>query len=175
MPVAVSAICAALALLLAAAVIYQRSHIAGLTGEIEDVARDFEEIRSERDRLARQVDELEQALAEAEQAAEAAQSLPSEREGAGLLPEGMSLDEAEKQVTDALMDGGAPLIRELTGLEGVLGGTMGFYTEENITVLNDRWVHAWFEDGHVGGEMLLLYTFEEDGSISWTLLDLAEY
>ena len=172
-----AAVCLALALVLAATTIYQRSHIAGLRSELEETAGNLEDVRAERDILSTEVDELEQALTEAEKAAEAAEALPSERAGeaAGSRPAGMSRAEAENRVTDALMDGGATLIRELTGLEGVLGGTMGFYTEDNITVLNDRWVHAWFEDGHIGGEMLLLYTFDDDGDLSFTLLDLAQH
>ena len=173
---ALSTVFAALVLLLAATVIYQRTHIAGLTSELEETAGTLNEARASRNALSREVDELEQALAAAQQATQAAEALPSERgaEAVGSRPAGMSRSEVEERVTEVLTDGGASLIQELTGLEGVLGGTMGFYTEENITVLNDRWVHARFEDGHIGGEMLLLYTFEDDGEIAWTLIDLAQ-
>ena len=59
---------------------------------------------------------------------------------------------------------------ELIPYEGTLGGTMGFYSEENIQVLNDQWVFARFEDGHVQGSMLLEYTFGVDGELRWTVL-----
>ena len=59
---------------------------------------------------------------------------------------------------------------DLIPFEGTLGGRMGFYTRENITVLNDRWVFARFEDGHVQGSMLLEYRITPEGELEWTLL-----
>ena len=59
---------------------------------------------------------------------------------------------------------------DLIPFEGTLGGTMGFYTEEDIHVLNDRWVFARFEDGHVAGEMLLEYRTNESGELEWRVL-----
>lgn len=58
---------------------------------------------------------------------------------------------------------------DLIPFEGTLGGTMGFYIEENITVLNDRWVYARFEDGHIAGSMLLEYESGGRG-IRWRVL-----
>ena len=55
--------------------------------------------------------------------------------------------------------------------EGRLGGTMGFYIPENIFILNDKWAFAYFEDGHVAGNMLLKYHVDEDGKIEWEVLD----
>jgi hypothetical protein len=54
--------------------------------------------------------------------------------------------------------------------KGVLGGTMGFYMPEGIHVLNEKWVVAYFEDGHVAGALLLKYEVKE-GSINWEVLD----
>lgn len=59
---------------------------------------------------------------------------------------------------------------ELIPFDGVLGGTMGFYTPDNIYILSARWVYARFEDGHIGGEMLLEYRIEIDGEISWNVV-----
>ena len=59
---------------------------------------------------------------------------------------------------------------ELIPFDGILGGTMGFYTPDNIYILSNRWVYARFEDGHIGGEMLLEYRIEADGAISWSVL-----
>ena len=59
---------------------------------------------------------------------------------------------------------------DLIPYEGVLGGTMGFYDENAIHVLNYRWVYAHFDDGHIGGEMLLEYDISEDGDINWKVI-----
>jgi hypothetical protein len=55
--------------------------------------------------------------------------------------------------------------------EGVLGGTMGFYSPENIHILSPKWVFAYFEDGHIRGEMLLEYSVDNRGNISWKVID----
>ena len=56
--------------------------------------------------------------------------------------------------------------QELIPYKGVLGGTMGFYDKE-IWVLNNKWVFAYFEDGHYGGHMLLEYNVTDNGKINW--------
>lgn len=53
---------------------------------------------------------------------------------------------------------------ELIGFDGVLGGTMFFWS---IHLLNDQWVYAEFEDGHIGGTGIYEYTIEENGMITW--------
>lgn len=58
---------------------------------------------------------------------------------------------------------------ELIPHEPVLGGTMAFYKEKS-KVLSDRWVFAYFEDGHVFGHMLLGYSIDQ-GKISWQVID----
>jgi hypothetical protein len=60
--------------------------------------------------------------------------------------------------------------KDLIPYDGVLGGTMGFYDENSIHVLNYKWVYAHFEDGHIGGEMLLEYSIS-DGKINWKVID----
>ncbi len=62
--------------------------------------------------------------------------------------------------------------RELIPYEGVLGGTMGFYSDADVHVLNDRWVFARFEDGHVGGFALLEYAVK-DGHVTWKRVKVA--
>lgn len=57
--------------------------------------------------------------------------------------------------------------RKLIEQKGVLGGTMKFYESESH-VLNNKWVFAYFEDGHVSGNMLLKYEVADDGKITWT-------
>jgi hypothetical protein len=61
--------------------------------------------------------------------------------------------------------------KNLIPYKGVLGGTMGFYDENNIHVLNRRWVYAHFEDGHIGGQILLEYDILKDGKINWKVID----
>ncbi|HPN57965.1 MAG TPA: hypothetical protein PLU11_02290 [Chitinophagaceae bacterium] len=51
---------------------------------------------------------------------------------------------------------------------GVLGGTMRF---GDIKLLGDRWVVAYFADGHIDGEMILRYTITKDLKIKWTVID----
>ena len=58
---------------------------------------------------------------------------------------------------------------ELIPYSGILGGTMNFYTED-MTVIGDKWVMAYFEDGHIGGYSLFTYTGDQN-NISWILLD----
>lgn len=54
---------------------------------------------------------------------------------------------------------------------GVLGGTMAFGFPEKIHVLTDRWVLAYFEDGHIAGWMLLEYQVARGGRITWRIID----
>lgn len=49
----------------------------------------------------------------------------------------------------------------------VLGGQMSF---SRISLLGDRWAIAAYEDGHVGGQLLLKYTLR-DTAIRWKVMD----
>lgn len=60
---------------------------------------------------------------------------------------------------------------ELIPYKGVLGGRMGFYFADMIWVLNKKWVLAYFEDGHIGGWMLLEFKVFQGGKISWKVLE----
>ncbi len=57
---------------------------------------------------------------------------------------------------------------ELIPFKGVLGGTMGFYATDEITVLNGEWVYADFDDGHIGGYGVFRYRVAPGGRIAWT-------
>jgi len=46
---------------------------------------------------------------------------------------------------------------------------MRFYDRE-IYVLNNKWVFAYFEDGHYGGQMLLSYDVSDSAGIKWTMI-----
>lgn len=93
----------------------------------------------------------------------------------GGLPSGMSQSEAEELVVREMLEHGSPIVEEIIGVKPVLGGTMGFHARENIHVLNDRWVFAWFEDGHIGGEVLLHFQIMEDRSIRWDMIRVVLY
>ena len=61
-------------------------------------------------------------------------------------------------------------MREQPGLipyEGILGGTMQFLY---IFILNDKWVYATFEDGHIGGSAVFEYAVGPGQAISWELV-----
>lgn len=60
--------------------------------------------------------------------------------------------------------------RELIPYKGIMGGTMGFYSKDNIHILTSRWILAAFEDGHIGGHMLLEYTVSPGGEIQWKVI-----
>jgi hypothetical protein len=57
--------------------------------------------------------------------------------------------------------------RELIPYKGILGGEMGFYYKNEIRVLTNKWVLAYFEDGHYGGYLLLEYLVNSNGKITW--------
>lgn len=58
----------------------------------------------------------------------------------------------------------------LIPFDGVLGGTMGFYASDEIYFFDNRWVVAYFEDGHIIGFMLLKYNVNDTGEITWSVL-----
>lgn len=62
-----------------------------------------------------------------------------------------------------------PLARHpgLIPFGGVLGGRMGFYDTTRIVVLNDEWVFADFEDGHIGGHGIFQFDVRPGGRIVW--------
>ncbi len=51
--------------------------------------------------------------------------------------------------------------------DAVLGGTMRL---GKIHILSPRWVFAAFDDGHIGGDMLLEYRIIEGPDISWRVV-----
>ena len=65
--------------------------------------------------------------------------------------------------------------KDLIPYKGVLGGTMNFYSEENIHIISSKWAAAYFEDGHINGIMLLRYNIQKDGKIRWYVMDSILY
>jgi hypothetical protein len=60
---------------------------------------------------------------------------------------------------------------DLISSSPVLGGKMGFYFYDGIHILNNRWVLAYFEDGHLAGSMVLRYQVDGNGGIKWEVVD----
>jgi hypothetical protein len=58
--------------------------------------------------------------------------------------------------------------RTLIPTEGVLGGTMAI---RDARILTDRYAIAYYEDGHIGGYMVLRYQVQPGGIISWQVID----
>ncbi len=59
---------------------------------------------------------------------------------------------------------------ELLPVDGVLGGTMKWWPENSV-VLNQKYVFGYFEDGHILGYALLNYSFDEDDTLKWKLVN----
>jgi hypothetical protein len=57
--------------------------------------------------------------------------------------------------------------RQLLPREGVVGGTMAI---RDSRILNDRYAMAYYEDGHIGGYMILRYEVN-NGTITWRVVD----
>ena len=79
----------------------------------------------------------------------------------------------QKGLKDPVMDLKSDLMKrsDLIPYKGVVGGTMGFYSEENIHIISSKWAAAYFNDGHIGGIMLLKYNIQKDGKIRWYVVD----
>jgi hypothetical protein len=114
-----------------------------------------------RDRLKEVEDEQEVLLAKIE--ASQGSSLLNSWDIAQLKRKGVS--NPEEDLPSNLMQH-----KELIPYEGVMGGTMGFYSSKDIHILSSRWVLASFEDGHIGGHMLLEYRVDPGGRIHWRVL-----
>ena len=88
---------------------------------------------------------------------------------------GTMLDEVDLEVlkTSGLADPATQLRESLEArpdlipYNGTLGGTMRF---SDIILLNRSLVFAEFEDGHIGGSMLLEYSITSPGRVSWKRL-----
>jgi hypothetical protein len=63
---------------------------------------------------------------------------------------------------------------EIIPVDGVLGGTMQIFSNDDIIVLPGRWVYAQFEDGHIVGSVLLEYEIR-DGKVLWTVLNSKQH
>jgi len=88
----------------------------------------------------------------------------------------MNDPQIRKELERQGLDGGsdeliADLLKhnELIPFDGVLGGKMTFW-KDKVFVISDRWIIAYFEDGHISGNMLLRYDVE-NGVISWKVID----
>ena len=74
------------------------------------------------------------------------------------------LDDPIRQLKQDLMEK-----TDLISFDGILGGTMKIYQEEQIILLPGFYAMAVFEDGHIQGGMLLEYEVAM-GEIKWTVI-----
>src|SRR5689334_15934335 len=72
------------------------------------------------------------------------------------------LDDPARRIRESLV-----AHRELIPFPGVLGGTMAIRPNEDIALLTPPYVFAKFDDGHIGGSMLLEYTVTPGPEIHW--------
>lgn len=75
--------------------------------------------------------------------------------------------ESEMEITSDLLS--KP---ELIPYKGVLGGTMTFISAD---LINDKWVYARFEDGHIMGSGVFEYKVNDDQSITWQVVKTIMY
>lgn len=59
---------------------------------------------------------------------------------------------------------------DLIPVKGILGGTM-YWIPQNSILLNDKFVFAAFEDGHVAGFALLQYSLKGQGEVTWKIIE----
>lgn len=64
---------------------------------------------------------------------------------------------------------------EVIRVPGVHGGTMRIFSESDIRILNDQWVYAQFDDGHIQGAGLFSHSRGQDGRITWTMLESYQF
>lgn len=57
--------------------------------------------------------------------------------------------------------------RQLIPAKAVVGGTMAI---RDVRILNDHYAMAYYEDGHIGGNMILKYEVS-NGNVTWQVLD----
>ena len=120
-------------------------------------------IQAEKDQLTAQVADLSTRCEQYERGAQSQ---------LGLLP--WEIEELRKKgLNNPVADLIADLQRhpEFIPHKGVLGGTMAFGFPEKIHVLTDKYVLAYFEDGHIAGWMLLEYTVAKGAKIYWQIID----
>jgi hypothetical protein len=111
-------------------------------------------------------------LTEAKREGESLQTELNALQRGSLLPGGDVAQSEKKGLSNLEENLATDLMghRELIPYKGVMGGTMGFYSQKDIHVLTSRWVLASFEDGHIGGHMLLEYAVSPGGEIQWKVI-----
>jgi hypothetical protein len=77
---------------------------------------------------------------------------------------------SEKGIKDDLINRATIL-----DIKGVKGGKIAFNNPDKINILSEKWVMAYFDDGHIDGLVLLEYKIESSGKISWRVIDVYLY
>jgi len=45
-----------------------------------------------------------------------------------------------------------------------------YFRRDNISIINSKWVLAYYDDGHFDGELLARFTVDKSGRISWKVI-----
>src|SRR5690606_38259454 len=80
------------------------------------------------------------------------------------IPEALRLTTSDPE---QFIDSSLRTTPEAIPLEPVLGGRMTF---KNIQVLGDKWVIADYEDGHIIGQSIFSYSWNDDGHLEFAPL-----
>ncbi len=54
--------------------------------------------------------------------------------------------------------------------KAALGGNFSFYDKTQIYIVNQKWVYAYFEDGHNAGYALLEFNISSKSTFQWKIL-----
>lgn len=117
----------------------------------------IEQLEIERDSLAQQLEVAQQSL-------DSLIQNPAAREQEINYPiyfgrEFEDIEDPETFISNSLREQ-----TNLIPLEAVLGGTMAF---RSIEILNEKWVMALYDDGHVQGQAIYEYSLQPDGSLEF--------
>ena len=126
--------------------------------DINELLEEIESFKKLEDESLERATEMEAKIAEL---TEVSSRLSTPDEATKYMLEYMGIED-DHMITEDLYDKGEKII----GYKGILGGTMHF-TE--IRLLNYKWVHGRFEDGHYGGYGIYEYKINEN-EIEWTVI-----
>ena len=118
---------------------------------------EVQQIQSQLSAAQEQISSLQEQLAQAKRQLAAEESSPPEAS-----PE--NEDITFQQLKEDLIHR-----TDLIPVEAQLGGTFRYY-EDTIKLLENHYVYAYAEDGHISVDMFLKYADQGDGVINWTLV-----
>lgn len=159
---------------LSAGILYFANMNVGYLSKVNSLQSELSAVEKEKSELNQKFDEKEKALTN--EITELKGKLEAADKKFSDIPQlqGFEIEELKKKgLKDPVKDLTTDLMnrKDLIPYKGVLGGTMGFYCEENIHIISSEWAAAYFDDGHINGIMLLWYDVSKDGKIRWRVMD----